>query len=711
MAEPINNGKNELRIVHFNDVYKVRDQELVINGQKETIDVTKFATLLNSVRQNWQSSGYDPAQGLTIFSGDAFAPSPESTITRGKHMAEVLNALKVEVGVAGNHEFDHGIPQMSSLMKDISRFPWLLSNINTETGAVPGPMEEFVVLEKSGVRIGIIGLVEREWTTMIKGWPLGFKWQDMVEVGDKLSRKLRDPAGPHKCDLVIALTHSLFPDDIKIAKALYALSPEAQAKPEVDIASRHGVDLLLGGHDHVYWISKGLSGSWEGYDNDKPIPNTESDGGDTLIVKSGTDFRELSEITLTLKDTAPGSVRRKVIGSITGKRHVTTGNLASDPIVEGVIMGVRDKVKIAQTKVVCVSEIELDARKRVIRNGESVLGNWITDCLKPAYDEVLTKLELAPVDGVIQCMGSIQANRVFPEGNITQGDLGDIFPYDDPMVVVEMTGDALWTAMNHGLSGPGRGRFPAISGFRVEWNSLSKPPVQGMWLRRNSKEAGPDGKPKVVEEEIQNTTERTYIISIPEFMFTGGDGYKVFEKQKLIIPAESGLPKVDLICQFLRGARYLANALNDPNATHLLPETSGFLSQARELSQSNLTSQTSVQSDAAQGFAHKMAVSDDVDFDISAMDNPVVDFGKLVQQITTPSEWIALALKVAAFEDTSLVDPYEEVERQQMNVNATGLFFKRAVDEQAKAVEVFPTIHPALDGRLKDLAEGASKLD
>ena len=44
----------------------------------------------------------------------------------------------------------------------------------------------------------------------------------------------------------------------------------------------------------------------------------EADEGDVLIVKSGTDFRDLSEFTLELEDTPEGSVRRKLIKSIHG---------------------------------------------------------------------------------------------------------------------------------------------------------------------------------------------------------------------------------------------------------------------------------------------------------------------------------------------------------------------------------------------------------
>ena len=61
--------------------------------------------------------------------------------------------------------------------------------------------------------------------------------------------------------------------------------------------------------------------SWEGYDLDQECLGSEGDKGDVLIVKSGTDFRELTSIDLELEDvpeTTEGAVRRKLIKSITG---------------------------------------------------------------------------------------------------------------------------------------------------------------------------------------------------------------------------------------------------------------------------------------------------------------------------------------------------------------------------------------------------------
>lgn len=65
-----------LRILHFNDVYRVTKQKV----EGGTIDVSQWAQMLEDRRSQW------PEEGLVLFSGDAFSPSVESSVTRGSHM-------------------------------------------------------------------------------------------------------------------------------------------------------------------------------------------------------------------------------------------------------------------------------------------------------------------------------------------------------------------------------------------------------------------------------------------------------------------------------------------------------------------------------------------------------------------------------------------------------------------------------------------------
>ena len=72
-----------LGIAHFNDVYQVSAQKI---NKEESIDVTKFASLLDGITNKWKDRGDGRKDGLIVFSGDLFSPSTESSVTRGKHM-------------------------------------------------------------------------------------------------------------------------------------------------------------------------------------------------------------------------------------------------------------------------------------------------------------------------------------------------------------------------------------------------------------------------------------------------------------------------------------------------------------------------------------------------------------------------------------------------------------------------------------------------
>lgn len=78
----------------------------------------------------------------------------------------------------------------------------------------------------------------------IPSFPSNFSHVDMVETGLRLSKLLRDPAGPHKVDLIVCLTHSRVNNDIDLANSLSAVSGLGEDAP-------HGVDILLGGHEFV----------------------------------------------------------------------------------------------------------------------------------------------------------------------------------------------------------------------------------------------------------------------------------------------------------------------------------------------------------------------------------------------------------------------------------------------------------------------------
>ncbi|KAF7354380.1 Metallo-dependent phosphatase [Mycena venus] len=577
-TDGIISGTTVLNIAHFNDVYQVSDQKIYPGGKEETINVTKFASSLFDITSNWKKREDGSKDGLTVFSGDGFSPSIESSVTRGRHMPPILNGLGVDIGVVGNHEFDFGFPQLKKLLTD-TRFPWLLSNIlDTNTGKVPEPLKDAHVIEKAGIRIGLIGLIEKDWIATITGWPENFEYQDMAKIGKELSVKLRDPAGEYKCDMIIALTHSRISNDIKLAKALFALSPTAQAK--TNIGSEHGVDLILGGHDHVYWISKGVT-EWDGYDLQTPHPDAKEDQGEVLVIKSGTDFQDISEVILTLKDAPDGSIRNKLIQEIKGKRHVTRGTTAVNEDIKAIFDHELKTFSDSMSKPICITDVLIDVQSKTVRLQESVIGNWVTDCLRHAYDEALAKLGYDKVDGVITGSGIFRGGHIYQPGFITLGDLSTILPYPDPTIVVEIDANTLWDTFESGLS-----HHPSQEGYvrysaevryllTASFKGVSRPSQAfvflgtvgrrpatafseyGCLLNPTASLGQMESLSWLTREEVLRTSTRKYLIMTREYMWEGGDGYDALKGKKLIITSENGQTMSALIRKFLLGAQFL----------------------------------------------------------------------------------------------------------------------------------------------------------
>ena len=120
------------------------------------------------------------------------------------------------------------------------------------------------------MQIGLIGLVEIEWIATIATIDAeDVEFRDFVDEGRRLARLLK--GSDVGCDYVIALTHMRFPNDCRLAENV------------------EEIDLILGGHDHVYDV-RVVAGKH--------------------VIKSGTDFRQMSKIELNFK--ADKSVALKI---------------------------------------------------------------------------------------------------------------------------------------------------------------------------------------------------------------------------------------------------------------------------------------------------------------------------------------------------------------------------------------------------------------
>lgn len=477
-------GAPSLTILHFNDVYNVRSTRT----REPVGGADRFQTVLRS---------FAHTEPLVLFSGDCFSPSTDSTVTKGAHMVPVLNAFGISCAMVGNHDLDFGVDTLATLSGS-TNFPWLMSNVvDRRTGRPLGEAAVTRTLVSRGVRVGVMGLAEKEWIdTLSCVGPDDVDYEDFVVCGRRLAGELR-AAG---ADLVIALTHMREPNDVLLSREV------------------PGIDLVLGGHDHFYSVTGN-------------------------VIKSGCDFRDLSFVQVWVGDEAAAGANVPDAGGLTrGPRcaftvdHVeVTAGVPRDEAMSGLVAGLLADVDKAMDERAGTVGVELDATFESVRTRESNVGNLIADVARRAYS----------TDVAFMVGGTIRSNDRYGPGDLTTRDIIQIFPFDDPTVVLRLTGAQLLAAAENGVSSVPKqdGRFPQVSGMRIVYDP-DRPPGS----RVDAIEVG--GEPL--------EPERTYTVATRGYLSHGKDGFTMFKDAEVVLDEENG----HVLAQLLRSFFWRVDVVN-----------------------------------------------------------------------------------------------------------------------------------------------------
>ncbi|RAH47284.1 putative 5'-nucleotidase [Aspergillus brunneoviolaceus CBS 621.78] len=416
-------GPPDLRLIHYNDVYHVEP------GSAEPVGgVPRFQSVANYYRSDPAFAGQPGV--LTFFSGDAYNPSLESSVTKGKHMVPFLNKIGTDVACVGNHDLDFGVTQFRHLRTQC-QFPWLLANVIDPALGEDVPIadcEKTVMLTASnGIKVGVIGLGEREWLGTINALPPDLIYKSASKTALELAPRLREQGA----DIVVAVTHQREPNDYKLAENL---------TPGL-------VDIILGGHDHFYAhaVVNGVH-----------------------ILRSGTDFKQLSYLEAWRKADGAGwdfdIVRRDLVRSI-----------PEDPSARAMVGRLTSSLKAKLEKPIGYTTRPLDGRFSTVRQRESNLGNFACDLMRFYYG----------ADCAMMAGGTIRGDQIYQPGVLKVKDILNCFPFEDPVVLLRIKGQALFDALENGVSQlPAlEGRFPQVSNISFSYNPSSPPGSRINWAK------------------------------------------------------------------------------------------------------------------------------------------------------------------------------------------------------------------------------------
>ncbi len=319
-------------------------------------------------------------------SGDMFKGSLIDSHFRGLSTIEIMNLLSPDVVTIGNHEVDYGVAHLLFLER-CAKFPIINANMYLKNNNVR-LFRSHQILNIDGMKVLFIGVLTEEVLAKTKQEELIGALIDMKEAAREVG-KICNTYRTTDIDLTVLLTHI----GIEADKELAAL-----------LDPRWGVDLIIGGHSHTLMHEP--------------------------VVVAGIPIVQAAEGT--------GQVGRFDIYVDTDKNCVSsyTWNLISihedtcprDGALEHLIKHYKDQTDEKYNRIVTRF---LDVYTHPARNQETELGRIFSDVFRDS----------AGVDIMMLASGSIRRKELGPI--IQQKDLMEVFPFDDALYQMTVTGGQL----------------------------------------------------------------------------------------------------------------------------------------------------------------------------------------------------------------------------------------------------------------------------
>ncbi len=501
-----------LHLLHVNDVHSRLDE------------LAKVATLVEEIRAQVSPT-------LFLHAGDQFLGTLYFTVHKGLADAEVLNLLGLTAMGLGNHEFNEG-PAGLARFADSLNFPLLCANCDiSREPLLVGRIKPYVILEVEGEKVGVIGVITPDTAWASNPGPNVTFTDPLVAVRTAVSDL--SAKGINK---IVVLSHLGWGEDLKLALSV------------------SGIDVIVGGHSHtlpadyptvvekkLLNVNKASQEELEALPGIGPviakrIIERRTNMGpfksvDELLEVAGIGPARLAAIRdlITVSDEP---VRTLVVQAGEYAQHlgrlsvtfdpqgcivhwtgelIPTKDFAPHPKVEERLMVFRAAIEALKAKAVGETLVYLEGERAKVRTEETNLGNLVADAL--LWKASVARAQIAFWNG-----GGIRAS--LPPGPVTFGDCMTILPFGNYLVVLELTGEQIWQALENGVSMVERaaGRFPQVAGLRFGWD-LARP----VGSRILSVEVFAEGTWRPLDRKA------VYRVVTSNFLAGGGDGYDMFK--------------------------------------------------------------------------------------------------------------------------------------------------------------------------------------
>lgn len=381
----------------------------------------------------------DTAWVATVSAGDYLQGGSIGALSQGQYIVDVMKEMDYDAVTLGNHEFDYKVPRMLDLLSQLPQGTVTCCNLYSADHS-KRLFTDYVIKQMGARRVAFVGI-----TT--PGAMIGEASAFLAEDGMTLIYDLReddcvdlvqaavDKARAQGADYVILLAHLGEVDRGQTAIFTPAL-----------LEKTRGIDIVLDGHTHSV------------------IPGQtylNADGKVVHNMQTGTGFRHVGKLVISTE----GDVSTELV-PMDDISHVSTK-------VQDVVNATKEKVEGKLKEVVGENlspnmNIFNDKGENMPRFMRVPLGTLIAESFR-----FRTGAQIGFVNG-----GGVR--NALPMGQITYGNVVDVLPYLNDLILISATGqqilDALESATN--IYPTASGGFPQCAGLRYEFNPDTKPTLE-----------------------------------------------------------------------------------------------------------------------------------------------------------------------------------------------------------------------------------------
>ncbi len=329
---------------------------------------------------------------LYTISGDMFRGSLIDSEYKGVSTIEIMNMLAPDVAALGNHEIDYGIGHLLFLEK-CARFPIINANLYIKSSHTR-LFRSHLIREIGGMKILFIGLLTQEVLAQTKKEAHIGALVDVHEAAAEVGR-ICDSYRTEDIDLTVLLTHIGFEADKELAALLNPV---------------WGVDLIIGGHSHTLLSEPCVVAG---------IP----------IVQAATGTDQIGRFDL-LVDTGSNTIDSYTWQLV----PIDEAHCPRDTALEAVLNRYQEATDAKYSRYITrFSGTYTHPR----RDRESGLGKLFADILRDSLG----------LDLMLFGSGSLRREEMGPI--VEYRDLIEMFPYEESILRVTLTGAQLKRALRH----------------------------------------------------------------------------------------------------------------------------------------------------------------------------------------------------------------------------------------------------------------------